>query len=177
MPYKAATDDAPLIEQDETARDALILRYPQYRETIESMHCDGVAVMDPKYYLYDLDEARLFCENARSDTDALQDAWMSNRGVQNIAAHASVIKLLSSLYGRRAFPFRTTNYDFGTEKEAHADSYHFNAKPNGFMCAVWVALEDADYHRHISALVAERGFSKQQSLLKKRGRRSSGLRT
>lgn len=144
MPYTAALDEAPLIDQDENARDALIQRYPQYEDTIVSMHRDGFAVIDPKYYLYDLDESRWVCESSPPSPAGIQDAWMSNRAIENIAAHASVIKLLSCLYGRRAFPFQTLNLAYGTEQKAFADAYHFNTRPQGFICSVWVALEDVD---------------------------------
>ena len=144
MPYTAALDGGPLIEQDEDARDALIQRYPQYEDTIESMHRNGFAVIDPKYYLYDLDEARSLCENSVPNKAGVQNAWMSNRAIENIATHASVIRLLSCLYGRRAFPFQTMNLAHGTERKACADAYHFNSRPHGFMCSVWVALEDVD---------------------------------
>jgi len=144
MPYTTAPDDIPLIEQDETARDALIQRYPQYEATIESMHSDGFAVIDPKYYLYDLDEARWFCETSAADAAGVKNAWMSNRAIENIATHASLIRLLSCLYGRRAFPFQTWNFAHGTEQKAHADAYHYNTWPQGFTCSVWVALEDVD---------------------------------
>jgi len=144
MQYSAAIDDVPLIEQDENARAALIRRYPQYQDTIESMHRYGCAIIDPKYYLYDLDEARWFCENIAAGKSGMRDAWMSNRAVQNIATHASVIRLLSSLYGRRAFPFQTINFDRGTEQRTYADTYRIDTKPHGFICGVWVALEDVD---------------------------------
>ncbi len=144
MPYTTAPDDTPLIEQDEAACDALIQRYPQYEASIESMNRDGFAVIDPKYYLYDLDEARWFCETFAVNAAGVENAWMSNRAVQNIATHASLIRLLSCLYGRRAFPFETRNFAYGTERKAHADAYQFNSRPQGFSCSVWVALEEVD---------------------------------
>lgn len=30
----------------------------------------------------------------------------------------------------------------GTEQEVHADSIHFSSEPEGYMCGVWIALEN-----------------------------------
>jgi ectoine hydroxylase-related dioxygenase (phytanoyl-CoA dioxygenase family) len=55
-----------------------------------------------------------------------------------------VLALLRDLYGREPLPFQTLNFRVGTEQAAHSDTLHFNSKPPGFMCGVWVALEDID---------------------------------
>jgi ectoine hydroxylase-related dioxygenase (phytanoyl-CoA dioxygenase family) len=55
-----------------------------------------------------------------------------------------VLALLEALYGRRPRPFTTLNFQVGTEQAPHSDTIHFNSDPPGFMCGVWVALEDVD---------------------------------
>lgn len=40
----------------------------------------------------------------------IQDAWKFNDDVRAIAANEGVLNLLSKLYGRRAFPFQTLNF-------------------------------------------------------------------
>ncbi len=71
------------------------------------------------------------------------DAWWACDEVQQLAAHPKILELLQLLYGRRAIPFQTLNFLYGTEQPAHSDAIHFSCLPAGFMCGVWVALEDA----------------------------------
>jgi hypothetical protein len=72
----------------------------------------------------------------------IQDAWRFDDDVRSIAANPSVLKLLSKLYGRRAFPFQTLNFPVGTKQPVHTDIVHFSSIPERFMCGVWLAMED-----------------------------------
>lgn len=72
----------------------------------------------------------------------IQDAWQFDEDVRAIAANQAVLDLLSTLYGRKAFPFQTLNFPVGTQQEAHSDSVHFSSLPERFMCGVWLAMED-----------------------------------
>lgn len=72
----------------------------------------------------------------------IQDAWTFNADVQAIAANPEILRLLSKLYGRRAFPFQTLNFPVGTQQHLHSDAVHFSSIPERFMCGVWVAMED-----------------------------------
>ncbi len=76
------------------------------------------------------------------DEVRLQDGWRMSENVKRIALFPAVLALLDSLYGRRPRPFQTLNFTRGTEQTVHADSIHFNSEPFGFMCGVWIALED-----------------------------------
>src|SRR5215207_9806689 len=51
---------------------------------------------------------------------------------------------LQELYQRKPLPFQTLNFPVGTEQQPHSDTIHFNSIPAGFMCGVWIALEDMD---------------------------------
>ena len=51
---------------------------------------------------------------------------------------------LRKLYEREAFPFQTLNFNRGTQQATHSDTIHFDSRPTGLMCGVWVALEDTD---------------------------------
>lgn len=62
--------------------------------------------------------------------------------VKALAGNDEIINLLSKLYGRKAFPFQTLNFSLGTQQPVHSDDVHFSSYPKGFMCGVWVALED-----------------------------------
>jgi Phytanoyl-CoA dioxygenase (PhyH) len=70
------------------------------------------------------------------------DAWRFDRDVRALAANARVLALLSSIYGRKAWPFQTLNFPVCTQQHYHSDSIHFSSIPECFMCGIWVALED-----------------------------------
>ncbi len=62
--------------------------------------------------------------------------------VINLAGNVAIVDLLTKVYGRKAFPFQTLNFSVGTQQPVHSDDVHFSSYPKGFMCGVWVALED-----------------------------------
>lgn len=72
----------------------------------------------------------------------LQDAWRQCEAVRVLATDESLVELLSRVYGRPMFPFQTLTFACGSQQHLHADSVHFNTLPDGFMCGVWIALED-----------------------------------
>jgi ectoine hydroxylase-related dioxygenase (phytanoyl-CoA dioxygenase family) len=74
----------------------------------------------------------------------IQDAWKVSENVKALALDPIVLRLLEKLYGRRPLPFQTLNFRVGSQQPAHSDAIHFNSQPAGFMCGVWVALEDID---------------------------------
>ncbi len=74
----------------------------------------------------------------------IQDAWKVNEQVKALALSPNTHALLEELYGRRPLPFQTINFLRGTQQAPHSDAIHFNTIPEGFMCGVWVALEDMD---------------------------------
>jgi ectoine hydroxylase-related dioxygenase (phytanoyl-CoA dioxygenase family) len=72
------------------------------------------------------------------------DAWKINTDVKALALDERILAVLEGLYGKRPLPFQTLNFRVGTEQAAHSDTLHFNSMPAGFMCGVWIALEDID---------------------------------
>jgi len=73
-----------------------------------------------------------------------QDAWRIDPNVKRIATNSRVLDILEKAYGRPAFAFQTLNFAVGSQQPAHSDSVHFSSSPDGFMCGVWLALEDID---------------------------------
>jgi ectoine hydroxylase-related dioxygenase (phytanoyl-CoA dioxygenase family) len=74
----------------------------------------------------------------------IQDAWKISQNVRDIALAPAVLNVLKQLYERRPMPFQTLNFPVGTQQPAHSDTIHFDSIPSGYMCGVWVALEDID---------------------------------
>jgi hypothetical protein len=91
--------------------------------------------------LYDQAAWARFREGGEADL-RLRDAWRTDPNVRRLAANPAIIRLLTTLYGARAWPFQTLNFPVGTQQAMHSDAVHFNSAPERFMCGVWVALED-----------------------------------
>lgn len=78
------------------------------------------------------------------DPGRILDAWKFNDDVKTIATAPKILSILKTLYQREPIPFQTLNFPKGTEQCTHSDAIHFHSVPAGFMCGVWVALEDID---------------------------------
>ncbi|MEM3074442.1 MAG: phytanoyl-CoA dioxygenase family protein [Candidatus Pacearchaeota archaeon] len=74
----------------------------------------------------------------------IQDAWKNSEAIKELACKEKVIDVLRILYGREPIPFQTLNFIYGTQQRLHSDTVHFNSIPKGFICGVWIALEDVN---------------------------------
>lgn len=72
----------------------------------------------------------------------LQDGWGQCTAVRELALHPVILEMLGCLYGRAPFCFQTLNFPVGSQQHFHTDAVHFHSYPHGFMCGVWMALED-----------------------------------
>src|SRR5262249_21087545 len=66
----------------------------------------------------------------------LQHAWRFDEDVRAIAANARILKILSDIYGRKAWPFTTLNFPVGTQQHFHSNCVHFSSIPHPFMCGL-----------------------------------------
>ena len=80
--------------------------------------------------------------DGRLQPPRFHDAFHLNEDVAALATNATLLSLLSKLYGRPAFPFQTLNFERGSQQHFHTDAVHFHSWPADFMCGVWVALEE-----------------------------------
>ena len=112
----------------------------------ETLSERGVAIIDLG------DAGRALCDRVVKETDGfftegvkrVQDAWRRSAAVREIALLPQIQRAIDSAYGRRSFPFQTLNFKWGSEQHLHSDAIHFNSDPDGFMCGVWIALEDVE---------------------------------
>ena len=81
-------------------------------------------------------------ESGESGPPRLQDGWIDHESIRALALEPVVLDLLRHLYGRDPFAFQTLNFAVGSEQHFHSDAVHFHSYPNGFMCGVWIALQD-----------------------------------
>ena len=64
-------------------------------------------------------------------------------GCRRYCGNNAILTLLEkAIGGREAFPFQTLIFQRGSQQHLHSDAVHFNSWPKGFMCGVWLALED-----------------------------------
>jgi hypothetical protein len=107
---------------------------------------DGFVVVEDDRVLDELDVdgvwERLAGRYAADGAGRVQDAWEYEPVVRAVAAHPAVLRVLRMLYGREPIPFQTLNFLSGTEQRTHSDTIHFSSLPTGFMCGVWMAMED-----------------------------------
>jgi ectoine hydroxylase-related dioxygenase (phytanoyl-CoA dioxygenase family) len=109
------------------------------------------------FHVFDPEIPERVLDRARADMDARLDlkrsdhpgsrwlnGWTESKAIRSIALAPKVLRLLRQLYGREPLPFQTMNHRIGTELRPHTDSIHFATDPPGYLCGVWVALEDMD---------------------------------
>jgi ectoine hydroxylase-related dioxygenase (phytanoyl-CoA dioxygenase family) len=89
-------------------------------------------------------EYRLEPDGVHYSERRIMNFWKLSANVKALALAPKILTVLEDLYGRKPLPFQTLNFQVGTEQPAHSDTVHFNSMPPGYMCGVWVALEDID---------------------------------
>jgi ectoine hydroxylase-related dioxygenase (phytanoyl-CoA dioxygenase family) len=74
----------------------------------------------------------------------VRNAWKIRLGIREMALAPKAMAAAEVLFGRKPLPFQTLNFPMGTEQPPHIDAFYFHSEPAGYMCGVWVALEDMD---------------------------------
>ena len=77
-----------------------------------------------------------------SPTPRIVESWKYSSVAKDLALNDRVFALLEFLYNRKPIPFSTINFTSGSNQPLHSDYVHFGSKPEGFLCGVWVALEN-----------------------------------
>ena len=130
--------------------DALASLDPETYRMLLAFMTDGYLIFDPEIPASTLDAVietlnGKYQTNGRlNETRRILDAWTFNKHVRDIAAAPRVLDLLERFYQRKPIPFQTLNFNIGTEQATHSDTIHFDSIPHGYMCGVWIALEDVD---------------------------------
>jgi len=116
------------------------------RQMILSYKEDGYLIIDTHLENDTIDKIiqnkNIAYKGAEHETKRALDNWQTNADIKKIANFPYINNILKTLYQREAIPFQTINFNVGSEKMAHSDAIHFNSFPEGFMCGVWIALED-----------------------------------
>jgi hypothetical protein len=72
----------------------------------------------------------------------IEKMFEHSRATRDLWAHAEILKVLSAIFDDQAVPCQTLNFMHGSQQAVHQDVIHLTPFPAGFMCGVWVALED-----------------------------------
>lgn len=75
-------------------------------------------------------------------SDRIRGAHQKLASARAIWLHRPVLDFLENYFKDTPCACQTLTYVNGSEQNAHQDSIHLTPYPGGFMCGVWVALED-----------------------------------
>jgi len=129
-----------LPEPDYQRRAKSLSNHVDLTEAAADYRENGYLIRDFGFSEQDLEEAAAYTKAIT--TIRVQDAWLVNGAIKRLAVNERVLAFLSELYQKEAFAFQTLNFPRGSQQGVHSDTYHFNSIPVGFMCGVWIALED-----------------------------------
>lgn len=113
----------------------------------EQFNRDGYFVFDPQIDESVIDDVVDIVNFAvdgdqPANRDKCQDLYHHSDSVKRMALLPSILETIEGLYGATPRAFQTLNFQVGTEQPTHSDTIHFNSDPAGWMCGVWIALED-----------------------------------
>jgi len=77
-----------------------------------------------------------------SESPRIFEGWRTNPHILELARHPKILSTLELLYGKKAIPFQTINFLYGSNQPLHQDSIHFYTQPERWMVGTWTALQD-----------------------------------
>jgi hypothetical protein len=77
-----------------------------------------------------------------SESPRIFEGWKTNPYILELARHPKIISTLELLYDKKAIPFQTINFLYGSNQPLHQDSIHFYTQPERWMVGTWTALQD-----------------------------------
>ncbi len=63
-------------------------------------------------------------------------------GIRELWLHDAIHRELEQIFQEESRPCQSLVYVFGSQQAAHQDTIHLTPFPQGYMCGVWIALED-----------------------------------
>lgn len=76
------------------------------------------------------------------DSHRIVEAWKYISEISDVAHSPIIKKTLYNFYNKKPLPFSTINFTHGSNQPLHSDYVHFGSIPEGYLCGVWIALED-----------------------------------
>lgn len=99
--------------------------------SIDQANLDMDEAIDSKYQGYEYGQST-----------RLEQMHVTFPGIREIWLNKDVHRLLGAIFGTPSEPCQSLVYVFGSQQDAHQDTIHLTPFPAGYMCGVWVALED-----------------------------------
>jgi Phytanoyl-CoA dioxygenase (PhyH) len=72
----------------------------------------------------------------------IEHLFQHSKATHGLWTDRRIIRIISALFDDVALPCQTLNFLHGSEQDVHQDTIHLTPYPAGYMCGVWVALED-----------------------------------
>lgn len=72
----------------------------------------------------------------------IMDAWKESELLNTVFKDEQILKVFQFIFQKKAIPFQTINFVYGSEQKAHSDFVHMTTEPLGYLSAMWIALED-----------------------------------
>ncbi len=72
----------------------------------------------------------------------IMDAWKHSSILNEVFRNGELLKIFEFIFQKKAIPFQTINFLFGSEQKPHSDFLHMTTEPLGYLSAMWIALED-----------------------------------
>ena len=72
----------------------------------------------------------------------IEHLFKHSKATHDLWTDPLAIRILSAIFDDVAVPCQTLNFLHGSQQDVHQDTIHLTPYPAGYMCGVWVALED-----------------------------------
>ena len=72
----------------------------------------------------------------------VMNAWKHSETIRRLIRNPELTGLLGFTLNREVVPFQTISFFKGSQQKTHSDFIHMTTEPVGYLCAIWVALED-----------------------------------
>jgi hypothetical protein len=111
----------------------------------------GYVVMEDCVEASLLDRIRLELDHAMSNkvngaepgsSKRVEHLHMVYQGIRRLWKYPPIERVLRLIFRSTPRPCQTLTYFFGSQQSAHQDTIHLTPFPAGYMCGVWVAIDD-----------------------------------
>ncbi len=155
--FSKLTPDFPWL--DKTSSRIALPAHPVYQGLEEKFQKEIIDWSEKGYAVFPGFFSSIETEQINRETERIvkegKANWKANNSKIMFAIHQSadircmgsnpkLMTILSLLLGREVQLFQSINFLYGSEQRTHSDSIHMSTFPQGYLIAVWVALEDID---------------------------------
>jgi len=153
--FTQRSGERPWLDQEgglaRAQRDPRFEAFPvEFREQIEAWPGKGYMILSrfvsPKVCDRISSDLEELIDSKRVDFDytnsRVMNAWKHSEAIRSVIRDPKLLQLLSFTLNREALPFQTINFLKGSRQKTHSDFIHMSTEPEGYLLAIWVALED-----------------------------------